>query len=272
MTIALTGKMSGTADKHTADSLMASFENAWFAAARGAFEGKLSDAPENLPAAPILLFAHGSSGIGAPLKAFARFVSSLGWSFLAPDSFVFPDRITYSSPVSRENYARVHAMRSQELDYAARHLDEAPGFSGRYAVAGTSEGGRYRRALHGSRRPPGIRPHSLFLARGRQLPRRLPPDAYPRRCSGAEHHERGRQILQPGKSVARQSGRARTRRADACASSANVDSPYSRSASYALCTPSDGVRGQGIPRANLTVSIGMRFPGMAQSALSGRRF
>lgn len=69
MTIALTGKMSGTADKHTADSLMASFENAWFAAARGAFEGKLSDAPENLPAAPILLFAHGSSGIGAPLKA-----------------------------------------------------------------------------------------------------------------------------------------------------------------------------------------------------------
>lgn len=140
MTIALTGKMSGTADKHTADSLKASFENAWFAAARGAFEGKLSDAPENLPAAPILLFAHGSSGIGAPLKAFARFVSSFGWSFLAPDSFVFPDRITYSSPVSRENYERVHAMRSQELDYAARHLDEAPGFSGRYAVAGTSEG------------------------------------------------------------------------------------------------------------------------------------
>ena len=34
MTIALTGKMSGTADKHTADSLKASFENAWFAAAR----------------------------------------------------------------------------------------------------------------------------------------------------------------------------------------------------------------------------------------------
>ena len=96
---------------------------------------------KNLPAAPILLFAHGSSGIGAPLKAFARFISSLGWSFLAPDSFVFPDRITYSSPVSRENYERVHAMRSQELDYAARHLDEAPGFSGRYAVAGTSEGG-----------------------------------------------------------------------------------------------------------------------------------
>lgn len=54
---------------------------------------------------------------------------------------MFPDRITYSSPVSRENYERVHAMRSQELDYAARHLDEAPGFSGRYAVAGTSEGG-----------------------------------------------------------------------------------------------------------------------------------
>lgn len=141
MAIALTGKMSGTADKHTAQSLQASFENAWFAAADGAFEGKLSDAPAVLPSAPILLFAHGSSGIGAPLKAFARFVACLGWSFLAPDSFVLPDRITYSSPVSRENYERVHAMRSQELDYAARHLDKVPGFSGRYAVAGTSEGG-----------------------------------------------------------------------------------------------------------------------------------
>ena len=32
-------------------------------------------------------------------------------------------------------------MRSAELDYAARHLDRVPGFSGRYAVAGTSEGG-----------------------------------------------------------------------------------------------------------------------------------
>ena len=104
MAIALTGKMSGTADKHTAQSLQASFENAWFAAADGAFEGKLSDAPAVLPSAPILLFAHGSSGIGAPLKAFARFVAGLGWSFLAPDSFVLPDRITYSSPVSRENY------------------------------------------------------------------------------------------------------------------------------------------------------------------------
>ena len=69
MAIALTGKMSGTADKHTAQSLQASFENAWFAAADGAFEGKLSDAPAVLPSAPILLFAHGSSGIGAPLKS-----------------------------------------------------------------------------------------------------------------------------------------------------------------------------------------------------------
>lgn len=141
MSIVLTGSISGSVDQHTPQSLEACFENAWFASAGGAFEGKLSEAPASLPAAPILLFAHGSSGIGAPLKAFARFVASIGWSFLAPDSFALADRITYTSPVSRDNYERVHAMRSAELDYAARHLDRVPGFSGRYAVAGTSEGG-----------------------------------------------------------------------------------------------------------------------------------
>lgn len=51
------------------------------------------------------------------------------------------DRITYTSPVSRDDYERIHAMRSAELAHAAARLGEVPGFDGRYVVAGTSEGG-----------------------------------------------------------------------------------------------------------------------------------
>ena len=87
------------------------------------------------------MFAHGSSGIGEPLKAFGRWLASFGIGFLCPNSFVLKDRITYTSPVSRDDYERIHVMRSAELANAAARLTEVPGFDGRYIVAGTSEGG-----------------------------------------------------------------------------------------------------------------------------------
>ena len=86
------------------------------------------------------MFAHGSSGIGEPLKAFGRWLASFGIGFLCPNSFVLKDRITYTSPVSRDDYERIHVMRSAELANAAARLTEVPGFDGRYVVAGTSEG------------------------------------------------------------------------------------------------------------------------------------
>lgn len=142
MTIELTGTMSGKADRHSPETLDASFRRGFFAAPFGAYEGPLEACPRGgISSAPLVLFAHGSSGIGEPVKAFARWISSLGFGFLAPDSFVLPDRITYTSPVSRANYERIHALRSAELHHAASRLAEVPGFNGRYAVAGTSEGG-----------------------------------------------------------------------------------------------------------------------------------
>lgn len=144
MAIELTGTMSGTADQHTPESLARTFERGFYVAPWGIYEGPLNEFPKekiHQEEEPLVLFAHGSSGIGEPLKAFARWVASLGIGFLAPNSFELADRITYTSPVSRENYERVHALRSQELANASQRLEEVPGFDGRYVVAGTSEGG-----------------------------------------------------------------------------------------------------------------------------------
>lgn len=144
MTIEITGSMAGHADQHTESSLAESFENAYFTAPWDIYEGPLKDFPKErirLEAEPLVLFAHGSSGIGEPLKAFGRWLASFGIGFLCPNSFVLKDRITYTSPVSRDDYERIHVMRSAELANAAARLTEVPGFDGRYVVAGTSEGG-----------------------------------------------------------------------------------------------------------------------------------
>ncbi len=148
MTIEITGTLSGAHDRHTPESLAKSFSHAWFVAPKGVFEGRLDEMPGFVATAlgtgelfPIVLFAHGSSGIGEPVKAFARYVASLGVGMVIPNSFVLEDRLAYTSPVARKDYERVHAMRSAELAWAAAHLDEIPGWDGRHVVAGTSEGG-----------------------------------------------------------------------------------------------------------------------------------
>ena len=81
MTIEITGSMAGHADRHTESSLAESFENAYFTAPWDIYEGPLKDFPKEkirLEAEPLVLFAHGSSGIGEPLKAFGRWLASFG--------------------------------------------------------------------------------------------------------------------------------------------------------------------------------------------------
>lgn len=143
MTIEITGSMAGHADRHTESSLAESFENAYFTAPWDIYEGPLKDFPKKkirLEAEPLVLFAR-QLRHQEPLKAFGRWLASFGIGFLCPNSFVLKDRITYTSPVSRDDYERIHVMRSAELANAAARLTEVPGFDGRYVVAGTSEGG-----------------------------------------------------------------------------------------------------------------------------------
>ncbi len=149
MTIELTGKTSGTVRSHNEATLAAVWEQALLVLPQGVEGGrmlettpaKVSEAPFS-GRCPTLLFAHGSSGINPAIREFAHFIAQeTGWAVVVPDSMQTKDRLVYTSPVARSDYEAVHAMRSDELVYAARKLFDAPWFSGVYAVAGTSEGG-----------------------------------------------------------------------------------------------------------------------------------
>ncbi len=142
--IELTGTVSGTAREHTAESLDATWRQALLVMPDGR-GGWVETKPADVAAAakvPTILFAHGSSGITEAIRTFARWAATAcGAAVVVPDSFQLADRLTYTSPVARDVYEVVHAMRSAELRHAAQWLVTAPWFDGRYVVAGTSEGG-----------------------------------------------------------------------------------------------------------------------------------
>lgn len=136
----------GHATQHTPQSLAASWDKAFVVLPRpldGAFEGVLQDVPKMLApkSIPLVVFLHGSSGFNPAIRELARFFAGLGVGFLAPDSFQLPDRMTYTSPIARDEYEKVHAMRLAELNNAVDHLPSLPWFSGQFIIAGTSEGG-----------------------------------------------------------------------------------------------------------------------------------
>jgi dienelactone hydrolase len=91
---------------------------------------------------PAIVFLHGSSGLG--LKAIGewqRWLAGLGYASLAPDSFALPGRITYTSPISKSDYERLHAMRASEIAPALTALQAQPWVDARRLVlAGASEG------------------------------------------------------------------------------------------------------------------------------------
>jgi hypothetical protein len=65
----------------------------------------------------------------------------LGIASVAPDSFALPDRITYTSPIPRQTYEQIHALRSSEIAPVIEALREAPwADTTRLILAGTSEG------------------------------------------------------------------------------------------------------------------------------------
>lgn len=107
------------------------------------YVGAFQAAPHNAAArVPVVVFLHGSSGVG--LKAIAewqRWLADLGIASFAPDSFGLPDRLTYTSPIDKETYERIHALRASEIDIALKALSQAAwADTGRMVLAGTSEG------------------------------------------------------------------------------------------------------------------------------------
>ena len=153
------GQVKGSATEHTPASLAAALEGASVSiparATGGApFHGMLGQVPATVGGegrrVPVVVFLHGSSGLSDPIRQWQRWLAETqGIASIAPDGMRLPDRITYTSPVGRDVYEKVHAMRARELDAAMSALPTlAWADSARIVIAGTSEGAvsvaRYR--------------------------------------------------------------------------------------------------------------------------------
>ncbi len=142
------GEVKGTAWQHTATSAAAAIAQADVAlpanATGGAiYFGKLSAVPPTKASVPVIVFLHGSSGLGlSAIGAWQRWLAAEGYASVAPDSMVLHDRITYTSPVSREVYEKIHALRASEIALALTALHgQSWADSKRLILSGASEGG-----------------------------------------------------------------------------------------------------------------------------------
>jgi len=142
------GEITGAAWAHTAESLAAAIAQADVylpAAATGGspFFGKLRDLPPTRGSkVPVVVFLHGSSGLG--LKAIGewqQWAGGLGYASIAPDSFALPGHVTYKSPIDKDSYERIHALRASEIPAALAALARQPWADAeRFVLTGTSEG------------------------------------------------------------------------------------------------------------------------------------
>jgi dienelactone hydrolase len=91
---------------------------------------------------PVVLFMHGSSGLG--LKAIAdwqQWLASFGVASIAPNSFALTDRLTYTSPIDKDTYEKLHAFRASEIEITLKALQKMPWVDvSKIVLAGTSEG------------------------------------------------------------------------------------------------------------------------------------
>jgi hypothetical protein len=142
------GEIKGDAWVHTKESLAASVLQADVclpsAVTGGApYYGKFAAIPKVTDRkVPVVLFLHGSSGLG--LKAIGewqQWLCTLGVASLAPDSFALPNHVTYKSPIDKDAYERIHALRASEIPPALAALKGAAwADTNRLILAGTSEG------------------------------------------------------------------------------------------------------------------------------------
>jgi hypothetical protein len=141
------GSIKGVALQHTAASAQAAIARAALVlpavGGGAAYTGPFDAAPREPRArVPVVVFLHGSSGLS--LKAIGEWqawLATLGVASLAPDSFALPDRLTYTSPIDKPTYERLHALRESEIGLALAALKGAAWADDkRLILAGASEG------------------------------------------------------------------------------------------------------------------------------------
>lgn len=106
------------------------------------WQGRLRDLPSVTGRSPVVVLMHGSSGVAGFIKEYQVWLAeALGLPSVAPDSMAIPDRLTYTSPIAKDMYERVHALRLAELQHALARVATLPWADpARVAVVGTSEG------------------------------------------------------------------------------------------------------------------------------------
>lgn len=133
---------------HTQESMLSMVSEAQVAlpsqlTGKDIYVGPLKSAPAlGLAKVPVVLFMHGSSGLG--LKAIAdwqQWMASFGVASIAPNSFALKDRLTYSSPIDKDTYEKLHAFRASEIEITLKALQKMTWVdANKIVLAGTSEG------------------------------------------------------------------------------------------------------------------------------------
>ena len=141
------GEVRGNAVEHTQQSAVDVIREANLAlpsvmTGNDAFFGKWKDQPRTVRPGPVVLFLHGSSGLNLPaIEEWQKWLSGLGIASVAPDSFALPGRLTYTSPVDKAVYERIHALRASEVGLAMEALKQTAWVDpSRIVLAGSSEG------------------------------------------------------------------------------------------------------------------------------------
>lgn len=142
------GEIQGTAVVHTPESRAGVVANANVAlpaaiAGGAPWFGKWRDLPQvGGPRIPVVVFLHGSSGLSLKaIEEWQRWLATRGVASVAPDSFALPGRATYKSPVDKDFYERIHALRESEIALALGAVRAtAWADPARIVLAGTSEG------------------------------------------------------------------------------------------------------------------------------------
>ncbi len=142
------GEIKGSATRHDAASLAGVVARAQVALPAGVagaapWFGRWAALPSGLKGpVPVVLFLHGSSGLGLKaIEEWQRWLAERGVASVAPDSFALPDRLTYKSPIPKDVYERIHALRASEIDAMRAALaGQAWADAQRVLLAGTSEG------------------------------------------------------------------------------------------------------------------------------------
>jgi dienelactone hydrolase len=95
---------------------------------------------------PVVLYMHGCAGISAQHDlAWGRYLESLGYVVVLPDSFARSDRKADCDPVKRTGgfFPQAHVMRLEEIEYAMEQLKhQAWADSRNIFLMGHSEGGQ----------------------------------------------------------------------------------------------------------------------------------